>query len=62
MKLYLDDDSADRLLMRLLQAEGYDFVTPSDVGLAGCADPIHLLYAIERGRCVLTANHDDFLQ
>ena len=48
MNLDLDDDCADRLLIRLLQQAGRDVVAPADAGLAECDDPIHLLYAIHR--------------
>ena len=35
MRLYLDDDSADPRLIRLLRGDGHDVQTPADVGLAG---------------------------
>jgi len=59
--VYLDDDSADPLVVRLLGQAGHDVQGPVDVGLVGEDDPIHLTYAIEKGRAFLSGNHDDFL-
>jgi hypothetical protein len=60
MNLYLDDDSADALLRRLLLAEGHDVQIPSQAGLAGEEDPTHLMHAIRTSRALLTHNYDDF--
>jgi predicted nuclease of predicted toxin-antitoxin system len=60
MKLYVDDDSVHELLLRLLQRAGHDIEVPSDVGLVGRSDPVHLRYSISSSRSLLTANHDDF--
>ena len=61
MNLYLDDDLADGLLVRLLKRAGHDVKIPADAGLTGSDDAIHLTYAIEQNRVCLTANHEDFL-
>jgi predicted nuclease of predicted toxin-antitoxin system len=60
MKIYLDDDSAWAVLVRLLNKEGHDVVIPADAGLAGEKDPEHFMFAIGNGRALLTHNHDDF--
>ena len=60
MNLYLDDDSAQALLVRLLTREGHDVQTPADAGRAGQKDPAHLMHAIRTTRVLLTRNHDDF--
>jgi predicted nuclease of predicted toxin-antitoxin system len=60
MRLYLDDDSVDALLIRLLQREGHDVQTPADVGHAGAEDPVHLKLAVGEDRVLLSRNHDDF--
>lgn len=60
MRLYVDDDSASGLLIRLLHDVGHDVKTPADAGLAGEDDPVHLTYAVEEGRVFLSGNHDDF--
>jgi len=60
MKIYLDDDSAEVLLIRLLQGAGHDVVTADQVGNRGIEDPAHFLYAVRDGRAVITRNHDDY--
>ena len=60
MKLYVDEDSVHGLLMQLLQRAGHDIEVPSDVGLTGHTDPVHLVQAIDSNRSLLSANHDDF--
>jgi predicted nuclease of predicted toxin-antitoxin system len=61
MDLYLDDDSADRLLARLLRTAGHDVRLPVDIGQGGSPDAVHLKYAIRENRVLLSRNHDDFL-
>jgi hypothetical protein len=60
MKRYLDDDSAQNLLVQLLRQAGHDVLIPADVGLAGQTDPIHLLHAMREQRVLLSHNYDDF--
>ena|SRR5258707_530442 len=60
MRLYLDDDSASSLLTRLLQQESHDVQCPSDVGLSGEDDAVHLTQAAREARVILTGNHRDF--
>ena len=54
MRLYLDDDSIDPNLIRLLLRDGHDVQTPADVGLSGNSDQVHLAHAIRQGRAILT--------
>ena len=61
MKLYLDEDVADPVLVRLLQRAGHDVGTPAQTNLRGKDDAVQLSYAIEQDRVCLTGNHDDFL-
>lgn len=61
MDLYLDDDSADQLLARLLRNAGHGVVLPTDVGRVGSPDPVHLREAIRHGCALISRNHDDFL-
>ncbi len=49
MRLYLDDDSAQHLLVQLLRKAGHDVQVPVDVGLSGKSDAMHLRHAV-RGR------------
>lgn len=60
MRLYLDDNSVDHLLIRLLRQAGHDVTIPVDVGIAGKEDPIHLHHAICDQRVLLTRDCDDF--
>jgi hypothetical protein len=62
MRLYFDEDSVHGLLVRLLQHAGHDVRVPSDAGLVGESDPIHLKHAIDSSRRLLSANYDDFEQ
>jgi hypothetical protein len=55
MRLYLDDDSANPVLVKLLRKARHDVVIPRE------ADPVHLRYAILETRVMLTRNYDDFL-
>lgn len=60
MRIYLDDDSAAVLLVRLLAREGHDAQLPLDVSMSGENDPVHLRHAIDEGRVLLSRNYDDF--
>ena len=60
MRLYLDDDSASPLLARLLRQAGHDAQLPTDVGMAGHDDPVHLAHAVAEDRVLLSGNHDDY--
>lgn len=62
MRLYLDDDSARTLLVRLLMAEGHEVVIPEDFGLVGADDAIHFRQALRSCAVLLTHNYDDFQQ
>ena len=60
MRLYLDEDLAAALLIRLLQQAGHGVQIPADVGLAGHTDPEQLTHAITQDRVLLTRNYRDF--
>lgn len=61
MRLYIDDDSVDPTLIRLLRRDGHDVRVPADVGLTGSSDQVHLAHAIRDRRAVLTRNYRDFV-
>src|SRR5437763_1974679 len=60
MELYLDDDSAEGLLVKLLRGAGHDVQIPAEIGLAGYSDPVHFTHAIGAGRVLLSRNYHDF--
>jgi predicted nuclease of predicted toxin-antitoxin system len=60
MRLYLDDDIASVHLARLLRKAGHDVRLPSEAGLSGESDAVHLAYAVRENRVCLTRNYDDF--
>jgi hypothetical protein len=60
MRLYLDDDSAEKLLVHLLRQAGHDVQIPSEARKSGEEDPVHLTHAIREDRLLLSRNHDDF--
>ena len=60
MRIYIDDDSVDPGLLRLLRRDGHDVQIPADVGLVGISDQAHLSHAIRDQRAVLTRNQGDF--
>jgi predicted nuclease of predicted toxin-antitoxin system len=60
MRLYLDDDIASALLVRLLRNAGHDVEIPADAGLAGAPDPVHFAHAIRQDRACLSRNYRDY--
>lgn len=60
MRLYLDDDSLDKVLIQLLQRAGHDVLVPSRFALAGAKDPEHLRRAIREQAHLLSHNYEDF--
>jgi predicted nuclease of predicted toxin-antitoxin system len=60
LRLYLDNDSLDRRVVRALQRTGIDVVTTSDVGYERRSDERQLEYATEQGRAIYSADVKDF--
>jgi hypothetical protein len=54
MRLYLDEDLASGLLVKLLQKAGYDVSTPTGSGTLGKADVVQLTCAIHEQRACLS--------
>ncbi len=59
-KLYIDEDSMDRNLVRALRARGVDVTTAQDAGMLGRSDEEHLLFATNQGRVLYSFNRGDF--
>ena len=49
-----------RLLAKLLRNAGHDVQMPSEIGMVGQPDPVHLTHAIGDGRVCMTKNYDDY--
>lgn len=60
MRLYLDDDSARSLLVKLLIRAGHDVQTPAQANTTGFSDPQHLIHTISNDRVLVSGNHRDF--
>jgi hypothetical protein len=60
MRLYLDDDSTNPVLIKLLRREGHDALVPADFSMSGAKDPSHLRQAIREKAVLLSHNFDDF--
>lgn len=60
LKLFIDEDTQDKLLVRLLRNADHDVITVNEAGLMGQTDPIILDFARANSRLLLTYNCDDF--
>jgi hypothetical protein len=61
MRLYLDDDMDANALIRFLQNEGHEVVSPRAVAMRGAEDAVHRRYAAAQQCAVVTANVRDCL-
>jgi hypothetical protein len=61
MSLYLDDDMDANVLIRFLQEEGHEVMSPRAVAMRGAEDEAHLQHAAVHQCAVVTANVRDFL-
>ena len=62
LRLYLDEDSMDRRLVRALRTRGMDVETALDADMVGRPDEEHLRYAAASGRVLYTFNVADFYE
>ncbi len=60
MRIYIDEDMAAGVLVRLLRVAGHDVEAPTGTGLLGRSDAVQLTYGIHENRVCLTANYDDY--
>ena len=60
IRLYIDEDSMDRALVRALRARGVDVTTASEEGMIERGDAEHLDYATAQGRVLYSFNREDF--
>jgi len=60
IRLYFDEDSMRRSLVRALRARGVDVITALGAGMIEREDADHLDYATQQGRVLCTFNVRDF--
>ncbi len=60
LRLFIDEDSLAKLLVKLLRTAGHDVLTVNEAGLSGEPDEVVFDYARAEVRLVLTRNYDDF--
>jgi hypothetical protein len=60
MRIYIDEDLAAGVLVRLLTAAGHDVETPASAGSLGRSDAVQLTYGIHENRVCLTGNSEDY--
>jgi hypothetical protein len=60
VRLYIDEDSMDRSLVRALRTRGVDVTTALDEGMIERSDREHLDYATGQGRVLYSFNRRDF--
>ena len=60
IRLYFDEDSMHRSVVRVLRARAVDGITALDAGMVERGDAEHLGYAIEQGRVLCSFNVRDF--
>ena len=60
IRLYFDEDSMRRSLVRALLARGVDVITALDAEMIERRDAEHLEYATQQGRVLCTFNVGDF--
>lgn len=60
IKLYLDEDTISRALIRALRARGVDILTAQEAKLIGASDDEQLAYATAQGRVIFTFNTRDY--
>lgn len=60
IRLYFDEDSMRRGIVRALRARHFDVVTAFEAQLIKIPDDKHLAYAATQGRVLFTFNRGDF--
>ena len=60
IRLYLDEDTMSRALLRALRSRSVDVLTAQEAGMIQSTDAQHLAYATSLDRVVFTFNVRDF--
>ncbi len=62
IRLYIDEDSMDRALVRALRARGVDILTALDEDMIAQPDEVHLAFAAAQGCVLYSFNVGDYYQ
>ena len=60
MRFYVDEDLSGKIA-EIARGMGVDIVTAHECGNFGSDDAVHLAFAANEGRCLLTRNRDHFI-
>mgnify|MGYP001029073648 CR=1 FL=1 len=60
LRLYFDEDSMDKALVRALRSRGADVLTALEAGMIAKSDEAHLAFASTRGCALCSFNVADF--
>jgi predicted nuclease of predicted toxin-antitoxin system len=60
LRLLIDEDAQDKVLVKLLREARHDLITVNEAGLTSQPDKIVFNYALNNNRIVLTFNCPDF--
>jgi predicted nuclease of predicted toxin-antitoxin system len=60
LKLFVDEDSQDKIFVKLLRIAGHDVLTVNEAGMNGKPDPVVLDYARSQNRLLFSFNCNDF--
>jgi Domain of unknown function (DUF5615) len=62
IRLYLDEDSISRTLIRALKARHVDILTTQEANMMAQSDASQLAFAVDQKRSIFTFNTRDFVQ
>ncbi|MBA3480647.1 MAG: DUF5615 family PIN-like protein [Pirellulales bacterium] len=60
VRLYVDEDAADKGVVAQLRTAGFDVLTAHEAATEGDSDQVQLEFAAAQGRTLYTLNTDDF--
>lgn len=62
IRLYFDEDSMDRMVLRALRERNLDLLAANEVGMLNQLDQTHLDYATANDRVLCSFNRGDFMR
>jgi predicted nuclease of predicted toxin-antitoxin system len=60
LRLLIDEDAQDKVLVKILREAGHDLITVNEARLMGQPDQVVFNYALNNNRIILTFNCPDF--